>query len=232
MSFFDFFFPKRCVYCKAFGSYICSRCFAFIRFTETMVCLICQRSAVDGLTHPSCRSKFTIDGVFPSLVYKGVVKKLVYTFKYPPYLTNMHGLLVDLFYEGIIQKEQFYTHLTPRTLFVPIPLHAKKFRKRGYNQAYLLAQGLAGKFGLDVVDCLQRTRETKTQVGLTKELRQQNIKGAFALKEQWKQKVGEYDRIFLVDDVVTSGATLKEAANILKRAGAKSVWAVTLAHGE
>jgi competence protein ComFC len=185
-----------------------------------------------GLTHPLCRNRYTIDGTFSSLVYKGVVKKLVYTFKYSPYLTALQPQLTDLFYEGLIQKEQFYKLLQEPSLFVPIPIHKNKYKKRGYNQSVLLADGLAKRFDIAVLDCMQRTRETKTQIGLSKEQRQENIKNAFAIKDTYKEHILTYSHVLLVDDVVTSGATLREAANTLKRAGVKHVWGVTLAHGE
>ncbi len=194
-----------------------------------MVCAVCQKQAIGGVTHPVCRTRYGIDGVFSSLVYKGVVKKMVYTFKYPPYLTDLQTLMTDLFYEGIIQKEQFYCLLKTPSILVPIPLHTKKFRKRGYNQARLLADGLAKQFGMPVVDCLDRVKETKTQVGLTKEKRQENIKDAFALKGK---NASNFPQVFLVDDVATSGATLREAAKVLKKAGVEKVWGLTLAHGE
>ncbi len=197
-----------------------------------MVCTVCQKQALGGLTHPVCKTRYTIDGVFPSLVYKGVVKKLMYVFKYPPYLRDLEEQLIDLLYEGIIQKEQFFSLLSQKAAFVPIPLHHVKFRKRGYNQSEILAKGLAKKFDITVIDLLKRTRYTNSQVGFTKEERAKNILDAFALKKDIPDLVKKYHHIFLVDDVVTSGATLKEAAKILKKAGFKYVWGVTLAHGE
>lgn len=232
VSLLDFLFPKRCIQCKKIGSYICPQCFSYITFADSMVCAMCQKQAIDGITHPRCRTRYSIDGVFPSIVYKGVVKKMVYSFKYPPYLTDLQSQLGDLFYEGIIQKERFFKLLDTPSVLVPIPLHKKKFRKRGYNQSFLLANGLAEQFGMPVFDVLQRIKETKTQVGLNKELRQENIRGAFAIDPKFQQIMQSYDNIFLVDDVVTSGATLREAANVLKRAGVKHVWGLTLAHGE
>jgi len=228
MSFLDLLFPKRCVQCKKFSSYLCTDCFAAITFCDSMVCTVCQRQAMGGLTHPVCRTRYTIDGVFPSLVYKGVVKKIVHVFKYPPYLTDLQSQLIDLLSEGIIQKEEFVSLLDKSSIFVPIPLYPSKFRKRGYNQSVLLAQGLAKRLNLPVIDCLTRVRNTKTQVGLTKEERQKNIADAFALKFPIDNSL----QVFLVDDVVTSGSTMKEAAKILKKAGVKKVWGVTLAHGE
>ena len=197
-----------------------------------MVCTVCQKQAIGGLTHPVCKTKYCIDGVFPSLVYKGVVKKLVYVFKYPPYLTDLQTQLIDLFYEGIIQKEQFFSLLQEPSVFIPIPLHEGKFKKRGYNQAKLLAEGLAKRFDVSVVDCLKRVKSTKTQVGLTKEERRKNIEQAFALQGTVSEPLQKYQQVFLVDDVVTSGATLQEAAKVLKKAGFTKVWGITLAHGE
>ena len=185
-----------------------------------------------GLTHPVCRSPHSIDGVFPSLVYKGIVKKLVYTFKYPPYITDLLSQLEALLYEGIIQKEGLHTILQKQPVFVPIPLHKNKLRKRGYNQSALLAKALAKRFALPMIPLLERNKDTKTQVGLSKEERQKNIQNAFRIAPKYSGSIKQYETVILVDDVVTSGSTLKECAKVLKRAGVKQVWAVTLAHGE
>lgn len=117
-------------------------------------------------------------------------------------------------------------------IFVSIRLHAGKFRKRGYNQAKLLAEGLSNRFDAWVVDCLIRIKPTKTQVGLSKEDRRKNIEQAFSLKNDSSDIIKKYRQIFLIDDVVTSGATLREAATVLKKAGFQHVWGLTLAHGE
>lgn len=201
-------------------------------FTETSFCVVCQKAAIGGLTHPVCKNSLTIDGVFSSLVYAGVVKKLVYQFKYKPYLTSLKGLLSDFFYEGLIQKEQLYQLLKKESIFVPIPLHTSKLRKRGYNQSQLLAEGLGQKLNIKVWEVLERVKNTKTQVNLSQKERAENITGAFRLKKAYADSMGEYKHVFLVDDVVTSGATLKEAAKVLKKAGIEKVWGITLAHGQ
>lgn len=227
------------------GSYICSNCFTYISFNESGTCIVCQRPALGGLTHPVCRGKYTPDGVFSSLVYKGVVKKLVYKFKYNPHLTDLKHTLEDLFYEGLIQNEAFYSLLgQQKTVLVPIPLYKSKMRKRGYNQAEILSIGLGKRLNIPVENVLERVKNTNTQVGLKKEEREINIKGAFRIKNNvilsgtkdldssaWPQndKVGQ---VFLVDDVVTSGATLKEAAKLLKKSGVEKVYGITLAHGQ
>ncbi len=131
-------------------------------------------------------------------------------------------------YEGLIQKEAFHTVLTKDSVLIPIPLHISKERARGYNHAKLLAMGIAKKLELPLQDCLLRVKKTTSQFALTKLDRQQNIKNAFVVKKAIDRK---YSTIFLVDDVLTSGTTLSEAAKILKKQGVKKVYGITLAHG-
>lgn len=231
MGILDILFPRYCIQCRKIGAYLCTSCFSYISFIETGFCVVCQRQAIDGMTHPVCRGKYTIDGVFSSLMYAGVVKKLVYQFKYPPYIRHLEGVLTDLFYEGIIQKEAAYRILQQEAMFVPIPLHASRLRKRGYNQSNVLARSLGNRLQIPVLDCLERIKKTKTQVGLSQAERQENSKDAFAITKKHAAMLSHIDQIFLIDDVVTSGSTLKEAAKVLKKAGVGKVWGMTLAHG-
>jgi competence protein ComFC len=224
----DLIFPKKCVVCRKHGSYLCERCFAFLSFDAKSLCLLCNNPTFNNLTHPRCRRKQGIDGCFSALVYNKTVQKLIFNFKYKPYLTDLKTVLSDLFYESIIQNEQFTKQIASgEWLMVPIPLSSSKLRKRGYNQAEILAKELSKQFNFQMQDLLTRVRETKTQVGLTNLQRQLNVKDAFKLKtENVKLKT---KNILLVDDVATTGSTLLEAAKILKRAGANKVFGLTLA---
>lgn len=220
------FFPKKCINCKKFGSYICADCFALFNFEVPLICGVCGRQAVGGLTHPICKTRYAIDGVFASLVYKGITKKLVYQFKFQPYLTDLRNVIGELCAEGLIQQEPFFRIDKTQALLVPIPLHPRRLRERGYNQAELLAFELSQRLKIPTAQLLVRRRETQRQVGKTERERRENIKDAFMVTRELPGKT-----IFLVDDVVTSGATMNEAANILKRAGAKAVYGIALAHG-
>ena len=231
MGVLDLFFPKRCVGCRVLGSYICSSCFSKLSFSDRYLCFVCNRASLNGLTHPICKKPFTIDGVYSSLVYAGVVKRLVYQFKYQPYVTDLQNILGELFYEGIIQHEIVAKALTEKPLLVPIPLFAAKERKRGYNQAEILAQALGQMANSDVRSILVRVKKTESQFALDREKRQKNMQGAFVLGDKEKDTISG-KIIFLIDDVVTSGATLIEAAKVLKRNGAGKVYGVTLAHGQ
>jgi len=190
-----------------------------------MICLVCNRPSIDGLTHPGCKSRYAIDGAFCAVSYKSTVRKLIYNFKYKPYLSDLTETLVGLFYESLIQQEIFQKAYALSPILVPVPLSTKRLRKRGYNHAKLLAQGLSKNLNLKIMEVLQRVKETKTQHGLKLKDRKENLKGAFILNTKCLMP----DTIFLVDDILTSGSTLLEAARILKRNGAKKVWGLTLA---
>lgn len=195
------------------------------------ICAVCNLASFNGFTHPKCRGKYTIDGVFSSISYKGVAKKLIVKFKYDPYLTGLKNVLSDLFHEGIIQKEEFHKVLDSKSaILVPIPLFPAKERKRGYNHSEILAKELSKKLGLPFVKALKRIRNTKPQADLKKEERKTNMKDAFDIDPKFEKEI-KNKQIFLVDDVFTTGSTLLEAGKILKKNGAKSVWGLTLARG-
>lgn len=109
---------------------------------------------------------------------------------------------------------------------VPVPLHRRRQRWRSFNQARLLAETLAEECGLPVVEALVRVRPTRPQVGLAAAARERNVKGAFAARDECIVSGATY---VLVDDVYTSGATLRECARTLRAAGAGQVVAVTVA---
>ena len=223
-------FPKYCVNCKKIGSYLCDNCFSYLNFDPYGICVVCNRQAIAGITHPRCLGRYIINGVFTGIEYKGVAKKLVYQFKYKPYVSDLKNLLVDFLYEALIQKEEFMKIIEAigEKIIVPIPLHSLRLKKRGYNQAEILATELSKKLNIKVLNILQRIKNTRPQVGLKREERIKNISGAFSIIPN-PPNLPNSSNIFLVDDVLTTGSTLNEAANVLKRNGAKKVWGIALA---
>lgn len=171
--------------------------------------------------------RYTPDGCFSALSYNKTVKKLIYNFKFKPFVSDLNIVLCDLFYDALIQNEEFMRQLESSSswVFIPTPLHKSKLKKRGYNQSEILAKGLAKKFNLPFQNFLKRIKNTKTQVGLKHDERKKNIKGAFEIVNHKSSIVN----LFLVDDVATTGSTLLEASNVLKRGGAKKVIGLTLA---
>ncbi len=142
-------------------------------------------------------------------------------------MSDLKNLLSELFYESIIQKELFMNLIKDGNwIIASIPLSDSKLRKRGYNQAEILAFELSKRLNIPRKNLLKRVKDTKSQFKLTKKEREKNIKGAFKLIHNSEFII---QNVLLVDDVVTSGATLLEASNILKRNGAKRVIGLTFA---
>lgn len=231
MDIWSFLFPKKCVQCRSFGSYLCAGCFTRLDYDVPLICGVCGKRAVGGLTHPGCQGRYTIDGIFAALVFRGVCKKLVYQFKFQPNLNDLRKMMGELMYEGLIQQEVAVDILNKNDfVFIPIPLTRERLRMRGYNQAELLSRELSRFFLAPTLNALMRIKRTTSQVGKTRDERRENIKDAFALRVD--QHVDVQKKIgILVDDVVTSGATMNEAARILKKAGFKKVYGVAFAHG-
>ena len=206
---------------------------------------MCGKNSIDGVTHPGCKGKYTIDGAFCGVVYKDIVRKLLYQFKYQPYLTDLQPILTDLLYESLIQQQAFVQALQTKPLLVPIPLSQKRLRQRGYNQAELYAKGLVRKFDLKIEHLVIRSKETRPQFGLSKEDRQDNMKDAFSfviesgakyhirhseiVSDSGSEQARTINTVFLVDDILTTGSTLYEAAKVLKKNGFEKVWGIAFA---
>src|SRR3972149_2825968 len=222
LSFLDLLFPKRCVSCGKFGAYICKSCFSKIEFIEKPVCPVCQRQAIGGKVHPGCQGRYRLDGLVVAARYRGPVKSAIAKVKYK-WVYDIGKTLVDL-----LAASLWRFGIPDDLILVPIPLHTRRKNWRGFNQAEILAKSLSLKFNQPYGEYLARIIETASQVGLKRDERQKNVKGAFRLRTG-ADVSGK--NILLVDDVYTSGATMQEACRVLKKAGAKTVWAMAVALG-
>ena len=112
---------------------------------------------------------------------------------------------------------------------IPVPLHRSRRRKRGFNQAEILARELGAAAGIPVrTDVLFRVKKTSPQKSLGKKERQANLKGAFAVSGAWNPG----KNVVLIDDIYTTGATLDRAAKMLRKAGARNVYFLTISIGQ
>ncbi len=225
----NFFFPKRCAGCGGVGSYFCAVCLQNISQTN-LVCPKCERPAVGGVTHPVCERRFGLDGLWSLGVYDGALRKAVQKLKYK-WVTELGQVLVNATMDywaryNPVLLDQIKKDKGQGWIVVPVPLHKLRQNWRGFNQSALLGQTFAQKLGLEYKDCLTRIRQTKPQVGLSSGKRGENIKNAFSLNTKYHI---QDTKILLVDDVWTTGSTLKECCYVLKKNGAKTVWALTLA---
>lgn len=223
MGILDLIFPKRCVSCKRFGEYVCKNCLSKIKKLRNTICPMCERASFDGKTHPGCRTRYSLDGSTVFYKYDGPVRAAIKRLKYKPYLSELVNTLVVSILDSIESKRGQFIHF----VIVPVPLHPQRERERGFNQAALIGKELAQKLNIEFKDdILKRTRYTKPQVELKGEERRKNISDAFAIAPNIL--VSQYPNILLIDDVWTTGSTMRACGNVLKRAGAKKVWAMTL----
>lgn len=225
----DLFFPKKCVGCRKIGSYLCDNCFANIDLYTDYICPMCLRRSITGETHPGCIKPYSLDGIFCGVVYKGVVKRLIYRFKYKPFISDLASIIGKIFIETITQNEIFMKVLYSRPIVVEVPLFEARLRKRGYNQTELLGRILANEFELNFQPkILKRIKNTNPQFKLNKKQREENIHEAFVIDQKFKKLI--YNKaVFLLDDLATSCTTLRECSKVLKRNGARYVYGVTFA---
>lgn len=210
-------FPINCLGCGREGEWVCAECFSQLHLTAER-CQICGQAGDDGLC-TSCRRRTKLDGLVVLFNYREkLVRHLIRALKYQGYI-DAASWLVDNYRYDVFGR----LPVRPWTV-TPIPLAKTKQRTRGFNQAAVLAKELAGQQFV-VSNLLRRTRDTVSQTTLNKTERADNVKGCFSVTGQVPGLV------LLVDDVVTTGATLGEAAKTLKQAGAHEVWAVTVARG-
>jgi competence protein ComFC len=227
----DLLFPKTCLGCGRYGKYICKECISDLEVKQR--CIVCQRPAIDGYTHPYCKGKYTIDRAIALYPYRSVVGKAIRSLKYK-FATDIAKELVEYSVQAIHNKNIIFCHSgrDPESasvpILTPIPMHWKRKNWRGFNQTEVLGEQISKKLGLKYEPhVLHRIKQPKAQEGLKKEERQSNVSNVFSLNSQ--AKLLTTNCYILFDDVLTTGSTLSEAGKVLKKAGAKKVWAVTIA---
>jgi len=214
-------FPTRCVSCGRGGNLLCPDCESKLVPLESLSCIVCGRPAVGGITHPICRSRWAPERFLAAFPYRGPARRLVQALKYKR-LRAVAKIMAELL---IGEMREIGVDFGPQAQAVPIPLSFWRQGARGFNQAELLARALAEELKLDFrPKILRKIRDTSSQVSLSRPERQENVRGVFSVSAELH---GE--DILLVDDVVTTGATAREAARTLKKAGAGQVWVLAFA---
>lgn len=228
MSLLDLFYPKRCVGCGRLGRYICVFCQKLVIpiASNECICPMCNRKAIAGVTHPGCHSRYSLDGLTSFFYYHDVVRKAIKTIKYR-FVSDLASEFVHLVPFAAYEVRSAMGD--PQSFLVPMPLHDSRLRFRGFNQAEKLGEYVAARLNISLkTGILRRARETGSQVEMkSSEDRLKNMKHVFSVQNSASFSI--HDSILLFDDVFTTGATMREAANVLKRAGARFVWGVTMA---
>ncbi len=208
--------PVNCLGCGEEGEWICADCRRSIRLSRPKTCILCSKSAQNGLCQ-ACRKWLRVDGAYSlSAVRNPLVWEVIKSTKSTGCFDSSLFLIKKYLKKGKLPKGY---------LLVPIPLSADRFKERGYNQSEVIAERLSQLTNLNTRSCLTKIRDTEPQNSLKRKKRLTNPTNCFEVKGSVPEK------IILVDDVITTGSTIREAAKVLRKAGVKSIWAFSLAHG-
>lgn len=224
----DFFLPRLCLFCggvvaEEAGAAVCPDCQGQIEWVESPVCSCCglvfaSREGEDRLCGPCQTDPPPFARARAAAVYEGPVAAAVKRLKFERQMAYLPVL------QHWLQQPRCRELAEAADLMIPVPLHRRRLQHRGFNQALLLA----GAFPDAAVrrETLARVRHTAPQIGLNPKERRDNVHRAFAMPrpEEVKGK-----NILLVDDLYTTGATVRECARVLRRAGAKRVEVLTVA---
>jgi ComF family protein len=200
-------FPPRCVACSASGQWLCPNCLDQILFFEPP-------------WPPLLGEVWPLQGIRAAAHLSGPLREAVHRFKY----TGLRSLAHTL---GEILYDCWDAEPWPVDSIVPVPLHPRRERERGYNQSLLLARELARHTGLPVAEgVLLRISPTPPQVGLSAVQRAENVRNAFRCRDDSLRGA----QILLLDDVLTTGATMRACASALLDGEAGAVWGLALSH--
>jgi ComF family protein len=235
-AFGDVVFPRGCVHCRGLVEddhgwrHLCAQCATQLAFVHAPHCSTCGHPFYGEMAeNRMCPHCVGLEPAFregrTAVLFKGSARALLMELKYH------QGLQVLSDLEQVFRRSPEVLDFVRGATLVPVPLHPRKARERGYNQSALLAERLAAAAagGTTVAPLLRRTVDTQTQTAFDRRTRQANLKNAFALVR--RATLNPRLHYILVDDVFTTGSTLNGCARVLRRGGCLNLDVVTFGHG-
>lgn len=219
----DSLFPKKCAGCGKLDVLLCEKCKEEIIKIKTPLCLGCGKISPGGKFCKNCRKKTNLTGVIISAHYEdGPLKEAIHKFKYDfIYILKdeLSIFLADAIKNNIPVDKYAITY---------VPLHRKRESWRGFNQSKLLAKDVSEILGVEFIEgILVRNKQAESQISLKRSDRFKNVLDNFQARAEFSDKIKD-KKIIIIDDIITTGATLNECAKILKVLGAKEVWGAVL----
>lgn len=227
-------YPSTCAICGQVPDrtndekvYACEKCIKKLLYIESPRCLKCGKPVDNDETeicYDCSRTKHLYSQGVGVWAYTNEIKQSIYRFKYhnKREYGEFYGQEIKKQYGSIIQG-------WGADVLVPVPLHKSKLRKRGYNQAEIIAVSLGEKMGIPVApDVLCRKKKTSAQKELNDKERLKNLENAFIITDNDVK----YNKVILVDDIYTTGTTIDACARVLMEAGVKEVYYVSLCIGK
>lgn len=221
----DFLFPPFCVVCKKNGPWWCESCQEDLSKPEAWPCLICNKAESAQAICESCREISTLDGLLITSQFTDSLRTVVHELKYK-YAEVLAPLLGELLMSEL--QTQPFVDLDSNVHLIPVPLHTKRYRTRGFNQSELLTTQIHEHLPeLSINSSLKRIQYSTSQMTLDRDTRLSNLEGVFS----YDGEALSGKTILLIDDVCTTGATLLACAGTLQQAGPKAIWGLVLGHG-
>lgn len=215
-------FPQECLACNQEGSWLCRDCLVNGAIIQKPTCPFCDRTSPLGKTCPPCRSNHALTGARSLYYYQAPLTDFIHSYKYEGVTAANDWIsrqLTSLLHELPIPSQT-------KPLFVPVPTSSDRLRKLGFHPNDGIAKQLAASFTTRSRFLLHRRHGTPSQTSLTREERLQTI-----TQSVWLKHPPFAPYVILVDDVITTGATMDACAHLLKEAGALQVWGLSLARG-
>jgi len=182
---------------------------------------MCDRPSHHHQTHDVCKTPIGLDGLVTTAQYKEPISSLLKGVKYGGVFDVMRVV-------AKLTHAHWPIDVPKLDLLIPIPLHQQKKRLRGFNQAELFAKELGKLLNIPVeTNCLEKTTRTPPQASFTR--KQRVLRTDFGF-DCVKSRIIQEKNIGLVDDIMTTGSTMRAGGSVLKRNGAKEVWAIVFAH--
>ena len=225
----DTFFPAFCVGCGKTGEYVCGRCILFLSEAEP-ICPRCYYQSITGEIHSECQKSNNLDGLVSAWEYEGVAKSLLRSISEAG-VTHAIPAATELAFLQLVEQKDRYAPFF-ETLFSDdceitfVPRYLKEEKRRGFNQAFLIAKAMGQFSGKDIFSSLQKLNDINVENSWDGEKRKEILQDSFSFRGIVRKLPSQ---VVLVDDLWRSGVTLNECVSVLKRSGVEKVWGFTLA---
>ncbi len=222
----DYIFPVFCISCEQEGEIVCANCQNTLEVTGVFCCPVCHVERMDGSCCDICRDKtpLTRHVAMMPLTEASLLHQIIHLYKYD----CIEGLesTFEFFITRFLDMYQF----SSVDYIAPVPLHKKRYVERGFNQSERIARILSIQTGIPFLDPLKRTRNTMKQATLDRHHRELNVSNAFVVKKDFIEIISGKN-IMLIDDVYTTGSTLRECASALTSVGVSEITGWSIARG-
>ncbi len=201
---------------------LCEQCLEDLIQMPNNTCTFCNNDTIHSLICEECKKEYPFDEVVCAYTFNLPIQRMIHHFKYNEF--KKIGAYLGAELAELISS---YSFITETDYIIPVPLHKTKRRFRGFNQAEIIAKALSVKLDIPILkNVLSRKKFTQTQTQLKKHEREKNVANAFHVKNIGTIK---NKSLLLVDDVLTTGSTMKSIALLLKKNFAKHIYVCTLA---